>query len=389
MVAVAGGDILYMTKLSRRNLLQFSGSALISLLAGRTLRAQSAAGGIPVKMSLMHEFFKKQTLDISPDGSKLCLENWGDARYPLEVVEIGTGKMIFKEVFQTRVGQASFFANSKSLLANTLIKLNNKIAHHLTVVDLLTGERTESQHFAGNTNGNDPSIALSDGIILVKDIDWKSIEKSSLILAEFPTYREVAKIPLVAKSDEPEKSAIDNYRSGVSNDRSIFFYSYGRTLVCRRTRDLEVLWLREIEPPSTAKLFASPNANYVAVAIADTAFRDLQKESYIVICNGKTGADVKRLQICGTEGLALSPDGNLLAVVEIINSRENKTYFAKVHVYDVKSGEILASFEHDRIKWQRGGTIKAACLVYFTADGQYLISSGMNTKVWKLIRNQG
>jgi hypothetical protein len=391
MAAVGGDEEFDMTIISRRELLRSSGSALICLLAGRSLRAKPAAATKPLKLSLMQEFLKKKILNISPDGMKLCFENWGDAEYPLEVVEIGTGKMIFTGIFQTRVWSASFFLNSRDLIAETRIALDSRISvPHLTLVDLQTGERTESQHFPNNPYEDDPVVALHTGILLVDDIDWKFIEKSSLVLVEFPTYREIAKVPFVIKSDESERSTPGNSRTGISDDRSIFVYSYGRTLVCRRTKDLEVLWIRKIEPPLGARTITSPNANYVAVAIADRGFqRDQQKESYISIYNGKTGADISRLPICGTEGLALSPDGSLLAVAESKPDKNKKEYLLIVHIYDVKSGSVLASIEHDRIKSQRFVATKAVCRVYFTADGQHLISSGMNTKVWKLIRNEG
>jgi hypothetical protein len=388
MVAVAGGDILDMTKLSRRKLLQSSGWALAYLLAGTTLTARSPGTTKSLSMRLIQEFSKRSILDISPDGSKLCFDNWSNAKYPLEAVEMGTWKIIFSGSFQTRVWFAWFFSNNSTLLAETRITLGNRRnVPHLTSIELKTGNRTEGRHFADNVYEDDPAIALSDGVLLIKHINWKSIEKCSIALVEFPSYREISRVPFVVKPDESEFASLANYRANISGDRRVFLYYYGRTLVCRRTENLEVLWMREIGPLLKVIDIASPNQNYVAVAVADSAFRDQQKESYISIYNGKTGTDVARMNICGTDGLAISPDGSLLAVVEIVNSRENKTYYAKVHVYDVKSGEILASFEHDQIKWQRGGTIKAACRVYFTADGQHLISSGMNTKVWRFGRN--
>jgi hypothetical protein len=306
----------------------------------------------------------------------------------LEVIEIGTWRMIFSDSFQTRVRFASFFSDSKALIAETRIALyNKKSALHLTLVNLQTGERIEKRHLPDNPYEGDSGIAIRDRILLVNHIDWKSIEKCSLALVEFPTYQEIATVPFVIESDEPEKSAPADSRKGISDDREIFVYFYGQTLVCRSTKDLEILWTKRIDAPLGVQKIISPNENYIAAAIADTPFRDLQKESYISIYNGKTGAKIRRLPLCGTEGLALSLNGNLLAVVEIKNDKNKKEYVLIVHIYDVKSGRVLASLEHDRIKWQRHVFTKAVCNVYFTTDGQYLISSGMNTKVWKLSRN--
>lgn len=205
MAAVRGDEEFDMTIFSRRELLRSSGSALICLLTGRSLRAKPAAAAKPLKLSLMQEFCKKQILMVSPNGMKLCFENWGDAHHPLEVVEISTGKMIFTGKFQTRVMNASFFANSKSLLANTLINLNNNIAGHLTVVDLQSGSRTEGLDFANNPYKNDYIEALSDNSLLIQNTDWSSIEKCSIVLAAFPDYQEITKVPFVIKSDESER----------------------------------------------------------------------------------------------------------------------------------------------------------------------------------------
>jgi len=377
-----------MMVISRRELFISSGSVLIGLLAQKILFAQSIAATHSLKVNLIKEFCKKQVLDISPDGLSLCFENWGDAGYPLEVVEIGTGRMVYSATFGTRVRHASFFKDSKSLLVDTPIAIKGKNAHHLTVVELYLGKRYEGLDSASNPYRNDYAEALSDKMLLVTDIDWSSIERSTIALVEFPNYREAKRASFVLKSDKQELSTPGNSRFGLSDDRGIFVYSYGRKLVCRRNNDLEVLWTREPEPMLRAFNIISPNRNYVAVAFADNAFREQQKDSLISIYNGMTGADIARLPICGTDGFALSPDGSLLAAVEVVNYRKKKMYFTNIHIYDVKSGNILASFEHDRIKWQHAGTIKAACLVYFTADGQYLISSGMNTKVWKLGINE-
>lgn len=372
-----------MSIFSRRKIIHLSGTTLIYMIVKKTLGAKSTAPANPLNVRLMQEFVKKQVLDISPDGMKLCLEDWNNVDYPLQVVEIGSGNRIYSGVFETRVRPASFFANSRALLAVTLIRLNSKTARHLTVVDLQSAMRKEGLDFADNRYKNSHVEALGENILLITDIDWSSIEKCSIVLAEFPNYREVAKAPFVIKPNGPEHADPADSKYALSNDRSIFIYSYGRTLACRQTKDLAALWTRKIEPSLMVRQIASPNTNYVAAAIADTGFRDMQKESYIAVYNGITGVDINRLPICGTEGLALSADGSLLAVVERVNNRNKKMYFLYVRIYDVKSGKILALLEHDRIKWELRNT---SCRIYFTADGQYVISSGMNTKVWKIGR---
>jgi WD40 repeat protein len=373
-----------MTLISRRKLLQSSGSALVCLLTQGALWAKSSIPIKFLKVNLAKEFPQKQILDVSADGMKLCFENWSKAGHPMEVVEVGTWKMIFTGSFQTRVGRASFFGNSKALLAESLIKYNNKIVRHLTVVDLLNSEHAEGQNFPNNPYEDDSAVALSDQILLIEDINWKSIERCFLVLVEFPTYREIAKVPFVIGQSESEQSSPGNSRTGLSVDRSIFVYSYGRTLVCRQTKDLNILWTRKIEPPISARKIVSPNGSFVAVAIADSGFRNKQKESYIDIYNGKTGAVITRLPLCGTDGLALSPDGSLLAVADLQRDTNESEWVSTVHIYDTSSGKRLTSIVHDRLKSKEVRTIYAGCTVHFTSDGQYLVTSGINSKIWKI-----
>ena len=77
---------------------------------------------------------------------------------------------------------------------------------------------------------------------------------------------------------------------------------------------------------------------------------------------------------------AVSPNGNLLATSEIkwISSKGKAQCI--VHLYDVQSGRELASVLHDEFK----AVDNAEFTIDFTPDGRYLITSGINTKIWKL-----
>lgn len=345
--------------------------------------AQRDAPGRVLKVSLAREFRERVLQDMSPDGLKICFEYWGDARYPIEVAEIETGKTVFSGAFETRVWDASFFSNSKAFVAETLRTFNGRIVGHRTVVDLLSGERAEEEHFPGNPYDNNIAEAVSDRTLLVADIDRSSRERSHWALVEFPDFREITRVPWVLQSSEREELVLGGNR--LSDDRSVLVYTYGQTVVCRRTKDLAVLWTTRIKPPVKAKeVTTSSNGRYVAVAIADTGFQDEQKEYYISIINGETGVDVARLPLSGTEGLALSPDGSLLAVVDVISNKTSDKWVPTVHIHEVSSGKRLASVIHDRYDKKKVRTIYSGCSVHFTSDGKYLVTSGINTKVWKL-----
>jgi hypothetical protein len=373
-----------MKSLSRRELLQSSGSALFCVLGRRILGATPPVLMNSLTINLVQTFPRKQILDVSPNGKNLCFDYWGNQTYPVEVIETSTWKTIFTRIFQTRAWSASFFADSKALLIESRINIGSKKSiPHLTRVDLKTGQSTEIHH-SNSPYENGRAMALVEGIMLVEDIDWHSIDKCSLVLAEFPTYREITKVPFLVAPVDSQRSAPGDIRNVLSNDRSIYVYCYGSNLICRRTKDLMVLWTREIKLPNEVFMIQSPNASYVAIAVADSGFRDRQKEYRTLVYNGKTGAETAEFPICSIDGFALSPDGNLLAAVESKPDEKKQEYFLNVKLYDVRSGKILASVEHDRIKLQPHIATKAVCRLYFTSDGQYLISSGMNTKTWNI-----
>jgi WD40 repeat protein len=77
----------------------------------------------------------------------------------------------------------------------------------------------------------------------------------------------------------------------------------------------------------------------------------------------KWGKVLKRGLVCA----AFSPDGKLLAV-----GQGGETDTGKIHLVDIASGKILRTVSGHRY---------GACDVKFSADGQYVLSSGRDTTV--------
>jgi hypothetical protein len=200
---------------------------------------------------------------------------------------------------------------------------------------------------------------------------------------EFPSYREIMRIALAAERDAPRPD------SGLtlSRDRRFLLYFFDSALVCRRTENLEVRWTHPLEAGLRAfPMAASAHGDYMAAAI-NKGYREGRFERdvplYISVYDGNAGAGTARLQLSGKWGLALSPDGRLIAVV----AREpgiKGEILPTVHIHEVSSGRRLASVIHDRIKSGRRQFLEAGCGASFTPDGKYLITSGMITKVWRI-----
>src|SRR5439155_24813737 len=111
-----------------------------------------------------------------------------------------------------------------------------------------------------------------------------------------------------------------------------------------------------------------------------------KSKSYVGVFDGRDGVPVAQFPIRQVEGLALSPDRRLLAVGQRIEvSAKKPETQPTVLVVDVASGKMLATLVHDTLRLGSSKNfLYGAVRVQFTADGKYLISSGLNTKVWQL-----
>ena len=173
----------------------------------------------------------------------------------------------------------------------------------------------------------------------------------------------------------------------ISDDRGTYAYSFDHTLVCRRISDLAVLWTHQIPPQLHARQVAvSADGGYVAVASADDAFYRVQQRNYqIAVYDGETGASVALLDLNGSDGMALSPDGRLIAVVAREPGKKH-ALVPTVYIHEVPSGARLASIVHDAVKRGRRQFLESASWVAFTQRGSYLITYGAATRVWRIER---
>jgi hypothetical protein len=359
-----------------------------------------AARGLParakVEMSLAQEFPRSTLKAITPDGKAFCLEDWGVRGYPLRVLEVDTWKQVYAGQFQSRTQTVGFFSDGMSLLVQALTSFGKGIcgvgkgncALQEAVVDLRTGARIEKV-LPLDIDRGETYWALSPGVILDAHYETRPYWTTETVaLMEFPSFREIAKAKFSPFPREPKhpKGGLERseFGFGLSDDRSAVAYSFDHTLLCRGTSDLQVRWSRQVESGLSAfHVVLSARGDRVAAAIADSPIAYEQHVSYVAVFDGGTGADVARLPRSGTDGIALSPDGNLIAVVAR-EPGQNGAAVPTVHIYEVSSGREVASVAHDRIKNGRHQFLEAGCTVAFTSDGRYLVTSGMTTKLWNL-----
>jgi hypothetical protein len=339
-------------------------------------------------VKLFQAFNKTDVHAVSPDGTKMFVEDWGKPGWPCRLVEISTGTTLKNYEIKPRILIGDYFADGQSVFYS-----NDDVDY--TLLDLQTDKRTTvKSNDSRSIYVKESSDAIRDLKILVRFIGNTPLTQD-LVLVEFPSYREIAKVPYAItprKFPVPvDKWGIPIYTEfdiKISNDRNVLVYSYDHLIICRRTDNLDVIWSRKTEP----HLFAydvnlSCNGDYVVAQVADTSITADQKEYYIGVFDGKTGSELKRFPSMRSRSEAISPDGKYLAIDETKLDRARKLWIIQVHIYDVLSGRKLSSILHDEIKDSKYSWIQTGMSIQFTSDGKYLITSGMNTKVWKISRN--
>jgi WD40 repeat protein len=108
----------------------------------------------------------------------------------------------------------------------------------------------------------------------------------------------------------------------------------------------------------------------------------------VLVYEAASGRLVRTMELDARGGLAFSPDGRLLVVGA--SSTENTTFGgtrvkAVAVLYDFESGHELAHIEHPWFKTSPGMWGELTGLE-FTADGQYLITSTQDVRVWRVER---
>src|SRR5690348_1504213 len=125
--------------ISRRGVIR-SCASMAMLLPVRKLTAEPQGPGLAVRLD--QEFPQSVRKALTPDGTRLCLEDWSAPGYPLRVVELGTWRTIYTGRFQARVLAADFFADSRGLFMQ-LPPRTGAVENLETVVDIQTTVRLE------------------------------------------------------------------------------------------------------------------------------------------------------------------------------------------------------------------------------------------------------
>lgn len=318
--------------------------------------------------------------------SRLSPEAFKSPNEPLWVVELGLWRTIYKGRFRNRVAAASFFSDGQAFFLETLpvANENNQIATQQAIVNLKTGEYTEKVPNIGNPFKETVHMfATLDRVLLAVRYEVDPYQGESLYQVEVPNYHAIKRVPY-ATTDRI--TPLTQTPLCFSSDRSTVAYSFDNIIVCRLTGDLKVSWTKQINSRlKVHRLAISADGLYLAAAIADNAEAFKQLEYYVLIYDGKTGRTVTRLPISGTDGIALSPDGKTIAAGKVVYGK-NGDASPTVYLYDIASGHMICTQVHDTFKNGQDQWLVSSFGIHgiqFSSDGQYLITSGKRTKVWR------
>jgi hypothetical protein len=257
------------------------------------------------------------------------------------------------------------------------------------LIDLRTGQVQERQDHLRPGTDHFSYRALTGRELLGFGTVPDSGKTGVIVKAEAPDYREVQRVPFA----ETRSAALGKTEGPItiSADRSTFVYTYDRNVVCRRTSDLGIIWSRATDP-SLALWHAtiSADARLVAAYVCDFTGIGQARKRYVLILDGKDGSEVTRVSADGLESLAVSPERQLLAVGQRVLIREGKAGTGKagtqptVFLFDIKSGKQLAELIQDRFYGGGKEYLTAGVDVRFMVDGKFLVTSGLNTRVWQI-----
>jgi len=345
---------------------------------------------------------------MSPDGSKVSLyfskrplttftffeggqkvHNAGPFKdESLNVLDLGSRESIFASRLPARPGLGSFFSDNERLYIETASTPPDFRTYYRVIIDL-RGGGLRQRPFVRNPNG--PSIdycALADGTLLGFETEPHPYQITALIRATLQDYSETARVPYALS----EKRGPGNLDTGpfLAPNLKTVAYGVSNTLVVRRTEDLGLVWSRPVEPEfiGVRSISFTPDGGLLAAAVIDTTAVEFQRKYYVGVFRGDNRVPVARLAVNGSQGIAISPDGDLLAVGRRLP--KGRDIQLAVQVYRVSTGRMLATVLHDQVPPGRFQDLVASFDqkgVQFTPDGRRLVTSGNNqVRIWDVPR---
>ena len=321
--------------------------------------------------------WSRETVDILPLDAPLC------------VVDLKSWKTVYSTKLEAAPFIVSFLRDSPELYVTGVFLEVGKAGNQQVVIDLQAGSIKQEQIRDGLFQATRGQQLLTTKGELGKG--------GVLSVVELPDYREVAHADLEAPHSG--RSGTDQI---VSSKGDVFVYGVDDLIVCRRTNDLSIQWTRQLGTESSRvwRMAISAHGDRVAAVAAaapwpespEAARRPLRLQPlYIAVYDGRSGKPMARFpaDVSFSEGLALSPDGKLLAVGQSVPAGDKQNVDLFVDVYEIASSRRIARELHCRVppgRFQNLNGSFSTSGIQFTPDGRWLVTSGYDrTKVWEVL----
>jgi len=383
--------------ISRRGLIQTLAGAAATLRSRSSVAQDEGGAAQPSGMRRVHRIDNSFALAVSPDASRICVDYTSNQllrilpgsaqnrfkRERLRVFDTASWKEIASAPIPAWAGAASFFADSGRVYFETLLIEPANRQFNRGVIDLADDRVQQSVATWDGEGPNTIYHALSGEELL--GVVFRSSTLVALQRASWPNLREIDRVPISWPPGEKRPGGSPT----TSADRSTALYVLGHLICMRRTADLSLVWTRRIDPGfyGAGPLSITPNGSLAAISVLGYEVKAQKSRDYIGIYNGGDGSIVREVPVSGRFGLAISPDGSLIAVGR--RSSDGPYLELVIDVCETQTAARVASGVHDRIppgRYQHllGNGFNLSCF-QFTPDGQYLVtSSSSNVAIWKI-----
>jgi len=344
-------------------------------------------------------------LDVSPDSHKLCVystknpydlfrsadgrlsqlgRSGADKADALKVIELGSWKELISASLIQRAAYASFFGDSGAIYIQS--GAPSRVTQRL-FVDLRNGEKLE-QVVPWSLHLNTSHFALMDRKLLGTVNNAELGQTDTLVIVALPDYKEIQRVPFAQLHSEILKRTGGMSESDIvlSDDRKAFAYAVEDRLVCRDAADIVNVWSQKVGPNLILSLTAiSADAGVLAVC-AGMGLESPDRNPRIEVFMRDAGTS-KQFPIAQlVNAIAVSPDNKLLALAQNLPKPGSKDITqATIILMDIETQKELTRVIHDDVRAHQNPdhSIRANGL-RFTADGKYLVSSGLHTKIWEI-----
>ena len=369
--------------LTRRSWLKLAcRTALASSSLGIAQRSLAAAR-VP-QLTPVKDFKDMYLIAVSPDSKKLCISPFR-RRKSARIVATGTWEELAS--LRTRVWpqNGSFFLDSQRCYVETGWDSSSRSWHGFVMS--LDGE---SEH-AVLEERVEAGVALTcwalyDDYLLARESVVIGERSESLLKLELPSLQKVLRVPF----HPPEVSSNRVTSTGVhiTTDRKKLFCGVSGSLVCRITEDLTVQWVRPIEERFQFAPFflaSTTTGNVVASTNLESRIQSESDRAEVGLYDGSNGEKIGSVPVKGSPAIALSPNGQMLAVGNTEWSGGPKPE-AAINLFQVPTGKFLTRVVHSETSGRNTlAAMFASNSIHFTPDGRYLIVSVNNRiRVWEL-----